>query len=171
MKSRAKPFTESAPVPIVREFEGQAGWDEWTRAVQQQDAGFAPTAPISLDDPARHADAFAPTEPVPLPTASPAAQPPAKVTLEHVLQEVRRNNRVCPVAAKWQSLYVVFAANAGTAPLPAAPPAGAAWDGTPAPSKRMGFVEHLEWAAAQGCLSAVHAFIKSLKEDDWHHAG
>jgi hypothetical protein len=147
--------------------------------VQQQDAGFAPTAPASLES--KHAadpKAFAPTQPSPLPGASSAAAPapatgPARggPTLDQAMQETRRNNRVCPKPQKWLSMYALLAASASSAPLPPPPLTGAVWERTPTAPKRMCFVEHLEWAEAQGCLPAVYEFIKSLAENDWFCAG
>jgi hypothetical protein len=171
--ARRLPLADSAPAPLVREIEGEAAWDEWSRAVQQQDAGFAPTAPASLEAAGGKSQAFAPTQPTPLQAAAAAPPPPkprAELTLEQVVHEARRNNRVCPKPAKWQSMYALLAASATTAPLPPPPLTGAVWEHTPAMPKRMCFIEHIEWAAAHGCLPAVHAFIKALGENDWHYA-
>jgi hypothetical protein len=162
-------------MPIVKEMEGDAAWDEWNRVVQQEEAGFAPTAPASLE--AGHgakASAFAATQPAALePAAAPAPPPkpkPRELTLEQVLQEARRDNRVCPKPEKWLSMYALLAARSAGAPLPPAPLTGEVWNRTPTTPKRMCFVEHVEWAAAQGLLPAVHEFLKSLGEKDWHYA-
>lgn len=170
--ARRLPPADSAPMPIAREIEGDAGWDEWSRVVQQQDAEFAPTAPATLAAGGRR-EAFAPTQPSalqPASTAAPVAKPRNELTLEQVVQEARRNSRVCPKPAKWQSMYALLAANAKSAALPPPPLTGAVWERTPVMPKRMCFLEHLEWAAAQGCLPAVYAFMQSLGENDWHYA-
>jgi hypothetical protein len=167
MKPRRSPFADSAPVPVVKEMDGDTGWDEWSRAVQQQDAGYAPTAPASLDARGGNPDAFAPTQALPL-QASPAAPPGNEATLQALVQETARDNRICPKPGKWMAMYALLAAHAKDAPLPPPPLTGTVWERTPAGPKRLCFVEHLEWAAANGCLPAVHAFIRSLAEADWH---
>ena len=172
-QQRRSTFTNSAPMPVVKEMEGEAGWDEWERAVQHQEEGFAPTAPASLQAAhGTHREWFAATQPSPLQPAAPTpapARPRNELTLEQVLQEARRNNRICPKPDKWMSMYALLAANAKEASLPPPPLTGVVWERTPAMPKRMSFIEHVEWAAANGCLPAVHAFLKSLKEADWHY--
>jgi hypothetical protein len=151
------------------EMEGDAGWDEWNRAVQQEEVSFAATAPMSLEFPATQPAALSPTKPVPLPP--PAKSCGGEVTLDAVMQEARRNNRICPKPEKWMSMYALLAVHGKGAALPPAPLTGAVWDHTPAMPKRLCFIEHIEWAAANGCLPAVHAFLKSLADGDWHYAG
>lgn len=165
---------DSSPMPLVKEIDGDAGWDEWERAVQHQDEGFAPTAPASLQAAhGAHSEWFATTQSSSLPAAAAPrapARPRNEVTLDQVLQEARRDNRVCPKPDKWLSLYALLAANAKDAALPPPPLTGAVWERAPALPKRMCFIEHLEWAAAQGCLTVVLAFVKSLADDDWLYA-
>lgn len=153
MKSRSAPFAESSPVPIVKEMDGNTGWDEWSRAVQQQEAG---------------SEAFAPTHALPLQAAA-AAAAREEAMLQQLMETARSGKRVCPKPEKWLAMYALLEASGATAPLPPRPLTGLVWQRTPAGPKRMSFTEHLLWAAANGCLPAVHAFIASLEERDWHH--
>ena len=86
-------------------------------------------------------------------------------TLDETLAEATKNDRVCPTPAAWMHLYLSLATEAGgrkpSLPLIMADPA--------LQSSRMR--EHLEWAAAHGCLDAVAAFLHKLPEDKWVHAG
>jgi hypothetical protein len=47
----------------------------------------------------------------------------------------------------------------------------AAWDETPALSKMVRLVEHIEWAEKHNALSAIAKFLHSLREEDWFHVG
>ena len=97
----------------------------------------------------------------------------AKGTLEDVLLEARRNNRVCPQPAKWQQLYQMLTVNsqqdAGSALPP--PPNGTAWLETPPLAKRMHFRDQVEWAATHQCIEDVLSFLKRLPESHWYHMG
>lgn len=93
--------------------------------------------------------------------------------LESVLELTRKNNRVCPQPMKWQEMYEKLPAKkrVGSGWEPALPLILAAWWDTPALSKMVRFTEHIEWAAAHGCLEEIHSFLSSLSEDQWHHVG
>lgn len=47
----------------------------------------------------------------------------------------------------------------------------AAWSSTPALPKILRLREHIMWASEHGALDAVHSFLMSLDESDWHHIG
>ena len=150
---------ETIPQPLVQELAPDNGWDEWSQALQQQEVGFAPTAPAPL--------ALLQQKPEPAPLAKPAG-----VTLQRGQEEARRNARVCPQPAYWTRLYVILArARTGTVRLPSPPLAGAAWNGTPMVAKRLCFLEQLEWADKHGCLKDVFEFLVALPENGWYYAG
>jgi len=94
-------------------------------------------------------------------------------TLEEVVAEVQKNNRVCPQPQKWQQLYEMLRNNLreGGGLEPSLPLILAAWWDTPALSKMLRLREHVEWAATHGCLEEVHSFLRKLPEDQWHHIG
>jgi len=94
-------------------------------------------------------------------------------TLEDVLAESAKNDRVCPQPQEWQKLYEMLPdkKQKGAGWEPPLPLILAAWWDTPALSKMLRLREHLEWAESHGILSDVAAFLSSLPEDQWHHTG
>jgi hypothetical protein len=166
------------PQPLVQELPQEAAWDEWSKAVQDHEHKYAPTAPASLPMKLGSATLYAPTEAATLEeldaraaaqaaTAMPA-RPPGQVSLDELLQDLRRDNRVCPQQSQWTKLYVLLAQHRrGTTRLPPPPLTGKVWDATPATAKRTGFHAHLEWASMHGCLQEVNAFLRGLPEDAW----
>lgn len=94
-------------------------------------------------------------------------------TLDEVLAEAQRNNRVCPQPQKWNELYVLLPnkRRKGNGWEPPLPLTLAAWWNTPAMPKMLRLREHIEWASEQGCLDAVYTFLVNLKEEEWHHIG
>jgi len=93
------------------------------------------------------------------------------VTLEQVLSEAQKNNRVCPQPQNWQKLYELLPnkKRAGNGWNPALPLILAAWWETPALSKEMRFREHIEWAEANGNLEQIADYMRGLSEDQWYH--
>jgi len=94
-------------------------------------------------------------------------------TLEEVLAEGQKNQRVCPQPQKWNELYQLLPdkRRKGNRWEPALPLILAAWWDTPALLKMLRFREHVEWASRCGALDAVHDFLTTLDETDWHHLG
>ena len=94
-------------------------------------------------------------------------------TLNEVLEEVQKNNRVCPQPKRWQELYEMLPERKrkGGGWEPALPLILAAWWDTPTLSKMMRLREHIEWASAHGCIDKVHKFLTELPENEWHHVG
>jgi hypothetical protein len=93
--------------------------------------------------------------------------------LDSVLELAQKNDRVCPRPMKWQEMYEMLLSTRriGSGWEPALPLILAAWSDTPAPLKMMRLREHIEWAAAHGCLDEIRWFLASLSEDQWHHIG
>lgn len=96
-----------------------------------------------------------------------------KVTIEVVLAETQKNNRVCPQPQQWHQLWEMLPdrRREGTSWEPALPLILAAWWDTPAMLKMLRLREHIEWAATHGCLEQVYSFLCELAEDQWHHIG
>ena len=126
-------------------------WAMFQALQGQQQRGFEKTRPTALGGGAGHA---APTE---------------DITIDDVLVEARRNNRVCPLPAIWQRLYA-YLPNTGTH-LPKVPATHGEWSQVPALQKRARLREHIEWAASQGVLRQVYEALRKLPEDRWHHIG
>lgn len=95
------------------------------------------------------------------------------ITVEEVLTEIQKNNRICPQPQRWQQLYELLPDRKykGAGWEPALPLILAAWWDTPAMLKIVRLREHIEWAATHGSLEQVHQFLLSLPEDEWHHIG
>lgn len=140
----------SAAVEVV-ETSTDTSWALFQALQGQQERGFEKTRPTGL--------AVAP--------GHPAAS--EDITLDDVLVEVRRNNRVCPLPAIWQRLYA-YLPNTGPH-LAKVPATHAEWQQVPSLQKRARLREHIEWAAAQGVLRQVYEALRKLPEDRWHHIG
>jgi hypothetical protein len=112
---------------------------------------------------------FVQTRPTRLAAVAEAKPLQEDVTVDDVLVEVRRNNRVCPLPAIWQRLYA-YLPNTGPhlAKVPASP---AEWAQVPSLEKRARLRGHIEWAAAQGVLPQVYQALRKLPEKRWYHMG
>jgi hypothetical protein len=95
------------------------------------------------------------------------------ITLDVVIEEAKKNDRVCPQTPRWQELYEILPEKQrkGMGWEPPLPLILAAWWDTPALSKMMRLREHIEWADKHGCLDKVYEFLCQLPESDWHHIG
>jgi len=92
-------------------------------------------------------------------------------TLENVLVEATKNNRVCPLPMHWDQLYKLLPNRRRKASgwEPALPLILGAWHDAPSLLKAMRLREHLKWAASQDVLDKVYAYMVSLQENDWYH--
>lgn len=94
-------------------------------------------------------------------------------TLQECLALARTNDRVCPQPQKWNQLYELLpgrvrSESGWNPPLPLV--LGAWWE-TSDKEKAARLEAHLMWAHERGALEDSHAFLHSLSERDWHHAG
>ena len=188
---KRKPAPAGLDAPYIRgdalastvaiELNSDVAWDMFQEAQAAQEAKFAATAPMQMPlpspAPASADPRFAETEPATLRAEYGGVQPPdgprglkvKPLTVDDAMTEARKNNRVCPVPARWQELYDRLPGRKATQPTP--PLVGASWKATPSISKRMCLREHLEWAEAKGCLVAVMLYLRALPETEWHHMG
>jgi hypothetical protein len=85
----------------------------------------------------------------------------------------RDNKRVCPLPKAWQQLWEMLPEKrrAVDAWEPAVPLIGAAGHEAPAMLKMVRLAEHIQWAAKHNALPEVAAFLRGLREDEWHHLG
>ncbi|MBA2674764.1 hypothetical protein [Ramlibacter sp.] len=97
--------------------------------------------------------------------------PAAGAALEALLDEVRRDNRVCPQQARWVDLYKMLLQHAARTQsgLPPRILAGPAWNTSSSLGKRLCLRQQLEWAQAKGGLTPVAAFLRGLPDADWHY--
>ena len=95
------------------------------------------------------------------------------ITLEEVLAEITKNNRVCPQPQKWQQLYEMLPdkKRSDSGWKPSLPLILSAWSDTPAMSKIIRLREHIEWAKDHECLPTIFTFLVNLLEKEWHHIG
>lgn len=176
-KSQRKkdPTAEPAAASAPRELGRDTGWELWNAAMRSQEAQYAHTTPLTALFPLEGGDRrYAKTLPAALAHTADRGPPRAglRFSLEEALAEARKANRVCPRPARWQQLFAQFSAwvSPGTE-LPAPPPVGTGWRGTPSLVKRMLFRDHVEWAEAHGCLPQLMVFLLSLPEGHWFHIG
>jgi DNA modification methylase len=82
------------------------------------------------------------------------------------------NNRLIP--KDWQKLYNMLK-NKRQKPSggwePALPLVLAAWHNTMPIEKQLRFKEHIQWAAENGQIEEIGAYIRSLSEENWYHFG
>ena len=167
---------DAIPKPEVVERTGDSAWAQFNDLIDQQDAKFADTVPgmqqpfaASTQDPM-----FAPTRPIGLSAERNDASPdaiPATITLDVVMLEARKRNRVCPRPRRWLQVYEMLPnkheVNGRQHPPP--PMVGPVWNSEAPLAKRLCFREHLEWAERHGALIEVFAIMKSLTEEEWFH--
>jgi len=162
------------PTAEAVEADTESAWALFNELTVNQEARFAETAPGSLQHKAETDQRYADTQPAGLVPAGPAGTPQAqRVTVDSVMVEARRNNRVCPLPLQWQVMYDLLPTTVRPdgKRVPTPPLAGLAWHQTPSLSKRTCLREQVEWAATQGCLGTIQSFFGSLQEDEWHHMG
>lgn len=133
----------------VLEKNTDTSWAMFQALQQQQERGFEKTKPTALVESGAN--------------AAPAAAP----SVDDVMQEARRQNRVCPTPIVWQRLYDFLPNKPQN--LPQVPGTRAEWDQLPPLQKRSRLRVHIEWAAAQGVLAQVFEALKALPENRWHH--
>jgi hypothetical protein len=144
-------FAPSGLMPEAIELDSDSAWQQFQALASRGDAGFAATEPATLVNGAKPA----------------SAPPPAAATLDQVMVEARRLNRVCPKPLQWVRLYALLPDCQPGSPSP--PLHGRTLNETSSLGKRMVLREQIEWAAARGGLDTVMAYLSGLSEQDWHH--
>lgn len=135
----------------VVEKNTDTSWAMFQAITDAQERGFEKTRPTGLEVPRGPREA------------------PASVTLDDVLVEVRRNNRVCPMPTVWVRIHALLPNKPPH--MPGVPATRDEWSRTPSLQKRARLREHLEWAATQGVLPQIHEVLRALPETKWHHMG
>jgi hypothetical protein len=93
--------------------------------------------------------------------------------VDRLIAYCRENNRVCPSPKAWHQLWEMLPDRRRTGPTwkPALPLIIAAWHETAAMLKMVRLAEHINWAEEHNALPDVEAFLRGLREDEWHHLG
>lgn len=157
-----RPYLPGDPIPVgdAVEKDTETTWKLFQELAAKQDMHYADTVPIEKPERPRDPSAKAVIRP---------AERPA-ITLESVLREATRANRVCPKPDQWQGLHELLASGQEPGTVPA-PLIGEAWAGTPALAKRMCLKNQIQWAAEHGLTMECYRYLKRLSEDEWHHMG
>jgi len=92
-------------------------------------------------------------------------------TLQDLISEIEKNDRVCPQPTKWNELYEILPdkKRKGNGWEPSLPLILVAWYDTSIIAKKLRLREHIEWASEHGCLDSVYSFLVSLKDDEWYY--
>lgn len=144
---------EPLPKPQVVEKDSDTAWAMFQALQDGAPAeNYATTARDSLD----------------APSPRPDTRGLKPLSMDEVMFEARRNNRVCPMPSHWQRLFDLLK-QAGPG-LP--PPVGVTeWRGTSSLNKRLILRNQVQWAWENGALEAMFAFLRELPEEKWHHMG
>jgi hypothetical protein len=148
-RTSSSKLADLGPLPEVRECNRETTWKLFL-ALQAGGESFPQTQPFTSD--------------LLVGDARPAG---SEVTVQAVLNEARRNNRVAPKDAHWKRLRELLAEVTGLAPPPCAPTSGS----VPRLVKRMLLRDQIEWAADYGYLALTMRFFQDLPEEHWLHMG
>lgn len=140
-------LADLGPLPEVVESDTETCWHLFQQLQAQ------PTCDFTL------------TESAALAPAATAAR--AAVTVEDVMVEARRMNRVCPKDGPWLRLFALLRESAGAEPP--APIVAPESTKTPQLVRRVRFRDQVEWADRHGQLPLMFGFIQRLVEDEWAH--
>jgi hypothetical protein len=147
-RTSSSKLADLGPLPEVRECNRQTTWELFL-ALQAGSEAFPQTQPFTPG----HFD---------LGHSRPTT---AEATVQDVLNEARRNNRVSPKEAQWTRLWELLKEATGFEP-PACAPTG---ETVPRLVKRMLLRDQIEWAADHGYLALTMRFLQSLPEEEWVH--
>jgi hypothetical protein len=152
-------LADLGPLPEVVESNTEASWRMFLELEAQHAFGFRRTEPSSLG-----AESTGPSA-----LGAESIETAPRMTVDEVMVEARRLNRVCPKDRLWQQLCALLHEAVGTAPP--SPILAPESPRTPQLVKRARFREQVEWASRNGQLQLVFGFMKSLAEEQWTHIG
>ena len=163
------PF-EPIPQPEVTEKSSETTWELWHEVQSQEQKRYADTVPMTVPG-ARPATLRRNSQP-PGAALRPGTST-ASSGLEKLVEESRRNNRVCPLAAKWAELDGLLRGRApiGSTASLAPPLAAREWTTTTPLAKRLMFRAVIDWAGKHGLVEPALQFVRALPEAQWHHMG
>lgn len=136
------------PLPEVTESDSETLWKMFVELDEQHTSSFTKTQPSTIT-----------------PLSEPQSPQPGGYSVQEVMAEARRNNRVCPKEHEWQQLHAILGRDAP------APLAGVELKKTAPLLRRIRLRDQVEWAAQKGLLVDVMDFVQRLREDQWMHMG
>lgn len=91
--------------------------------------------------------------------------------LSALIVYIQSGGRVCPQPQQWKELWEMLPNKHqdGVSRKPSLPLILAAWHNTTDAEKKSRFKEHIEYAATNGVLDDVEAYIMRLTHDQWYH--
>ena len=151
-RTRPSALVDLGPLPEVVESNTETTWKMFLQLQAQHSNGFSATTPSGLAALEQH-----------------AATRGGTLSVDELMAEARRFNRICPIEAQWVRLHsVLFDAGGTDGP---APLTGPEFRRAPSLAKRMRLREQIEWAAARGLLPDMFEFLTALPENHWVHMG
>lgn len=145
-------LADLGPLPEVVESNSETVWQTFMQLQAHQRAAFSKTVPSTISG-----------------LYEPSEQGLQSLTVDDVMVEARRLNRICPMEPQWSRLCSILRDAVGLEP-PAAI-CGAEARSTPKLTKRIRVRDQVEWAAQNGVLQLMAAFVSALPEDQWVHMG
>lgn len=93
--------------------------------------------------------------------------------MQKLVEETRRNNRVCPVPAKWKEFDAALRLSVSQEVARSLPPAlsDRNWNQTTSLAKRLMFRSVVDWCAEHKLVEPALQYVRALSESDWHHMG
>src|SRR5262249_42568367 len=146
---RTSVLADLGPLPEVKESNSDTLWNTFLELQARDPSGFERTQPSAL-----------------MPLASESSPEARQLTVQEVLAEARRLNRVCPIENQWGRLDALLQAAGADAPRGLS---GTDFRSTPSLGKRIRLREQVEWAAERALLDEVFDFLLALPETDWVH--
>jgi hypothetical protein len=150
-RTKTTVLADLGPLPEVRETNSETLWKMFVELDEQHTASFFKTVPSSLAG-----------------LGAQGRQHAEGLSVQVVMTEARRHNRVCPIEAEWRRLHAILASVAADAPPPLT---GAEYRSSAPLVRRIRVRDQVEWAAQHGLLREILSFIESLPEDHWIHMG
>ena len=139
-------------LPEVVETNTESSWQMFLALQSQNDSPYAPTQPGEMQ-------------------ARPQCPPRAAacLTVQDLMVEARRLNRVAPCEPRWRQMHVMLQTAGQGDPPP--PMTGVEASVTPPLVKRIRVRDQVEWAAQHGLLERLFQFFRALPEHQWVHIG
>ena len=141
-------LADLGPLPDVVESNSETLWKMFIELDEQHTSSFTKTQPSSI-----------------APLAEESRPLRGGYSVQEVMAEARRNNRVCPKEQEWLQLHAILGPDA---PVPLT---GAELKRTAPLLRRIRLRDQVEWAARTDQLLAVMDYLQGLREDQWMHMG
>lgn len=144
-------IADLGPLPEVVESNTETVWQTFMQLQAHQRAAFSKTVPSTIAGLYESRDQE------------------QRLTVDDVMAEARRFNRICPMEPHWSRLCSLLRDAVGLEPPEAI--CGAEARSTSKLTKRIRVRDQVEWAAHNGALQIVAGFLFALPEEQWVHMG